>query len=63
VPAPAQGEEVPCHHIPLNAQGETVYTMERQYEQMELEEAVKNWLRATIQRIERERAVKVQSPA
>lgn len=63
VPATAQGEEVPCHHIPLNAHGETVYTMERQSEQLELEEAVKNWLRATIQRIERERAAKVPNPA
>ncbi len=58
VPADAQSDEVPCHHIPLNAEGETVYTMERQRVQIEMEEAVKAWLRQTIQRIEQERATK-----
>lgn len=56
VPAGGQSEDVPCHHIPLNRDGETVETMERQCNQVELEEAVKNWLRDTIQRIEKERA-------
>jgi len=56
VPDNSQCENVPCHHIPLNPQGETVDSMERQCNQVEMEEAVKNWLRATIQRIERERA-------
>lgn len=63
VPLKAQDEPVPCHHIPLNPQGETVYTMERQREQIELEEALKGWLRATIQRIEQERGVKAQRQA
>lgn len=56
VPSGAQGEGVPCHHIPLNPEGETVDSMERQYNQHELEGAVKDWLRATIQRIEHDRA-------
>lgn len=60
VPENSQEEQVPCHHIPLNPQGETVYSMERQREQIELEDAVRNWLRSTIQRIEQERAAKVQ---
>ena len=60
VPAQRREEKIPCHHIPLNQQGETVYTMERQREQMELEEALRNWLKDTIQRIERERAAKPQ---
>ncbi|MGA8152514.1 MAG: hypothetical protein WB952_16295 [Terriglobales bacterium] len=60
VPAQCQEEEIPCHHIPLNSQGETVYTMERQKEQNELEETVKSWLRSTIQRIETERAAKAK---
>jgi hypothetical protein len=65
VPNQYQEENVPCHHIPLNEAGETVDTMERQYSQVELEEAVRNWLRATIRRIEQERARKAQpiSPA
>lgn len=59
VPEKAQSEEVPCHHIPLNANGETVYTMERQRPQIEMEEALKEWLRSTIARIERDRAAKL----
>lgn len=56
VPGDSRCEEVPCHHIPLNSQGETVSSLERQATQLELEENVRNWLRATIQRIEKERA-------
>jgi hypothetical protein len=63
VPGNFQSENVPCHHIPLNPEGETVDSMERQYNQAELEEAVKNWLRATIQRIELERAKAPQQTA
>jgi hypothetical protein len=58
VPADAQSEQVPCHHIPLNSSGETVYSMERQNTQAETEEALRQWLRATIQHIETERAAK-----
>ena len=60
VPGDYREEDVPCHHIPLNEAGETVDTMERQYTQAELEEAVRNWLRATIRRIEQERARKTK---
>ena len=63
VPAEHQSENVPCHHIPLNREGETVNTMERQYNQLELEETVKSWLRATIQRIEQERAEQAKQQA
>ena len=55
VPEQSLEENVPCHFIPLNGQGETIDSMERQYNQVELEEAVKNWLRATIKRLENER--------
>jgi hypothetical protein len=56
VPAGAQAENVPCHHIPINTSGETIDSMERQYTQPEMEEAVKNWLKAAIARIEAQRA-------
>jgi len=62
VPLKSQEEPIPCHHIPLNPQGETVYTMERQREQQELEGALRGWLKATIQRIEQERAAKANKP-
>ncbi len=58
VPRDAQAENVPCHHIPLNLQGETVDTLERTGNQVELEDALRNWLRDTIRRIEQERARK-----
>src|SRR5207248_7276295 len=56
VPADAKAENVPCHHIPINTSGETIESMERQYTQPEMEEAVKNWLKAAISRIEAQRA-------
>jgi hypothetical protein len=49
------GKKVPGHFILLNADGETVDTMERQYNQLELEEALKNWRRAKITKLEQER--------
>jgi hypothetical protein len=60
VPGEAQSAGVPCHFIPLNQAGETVDSMERQCNQVELEEAVREWLRATIERIEQERAKKAK---
>ena len=54
VPGNAQSEDVPCHHIPLNAEGETVDTLRDN--QLKLEEALEAWLRATIHRLEQERA-------
>jgi len=56
VPEERRSETVPCHHIALDESGETVDTLEVQENQEDLEEKVKNWLRATIQRMEKERA-------
>src|ERR1700758_4102737 len=56
-PAEAREESIPCHFIPLNTQGETVNSLERHAHQLELEEALKNWLRSTIARLEKERTV------
>jgi hypothetical protein len=52
VPEQFQQETAPCHFIPLNAEGETVHSMSRQYSQAEVEEAVRSWLIAEIRRIE-----------
>ena len=60
VPSEAQQEQIPCHFIPLNNMGETVDSMERHAHQLELEEALKNWLRSTIARLEGERCQKTQ---
>ena len=56
VPPGEREAAVPCHHIPLNAGGETVDAVNRYDHQRELEEKVKDWLRTTIQRLEAERA-------
>jgi len=62
VPPGERGSEIPCHHIPLNAGGETVDAVNRYDNQQELEEKVKQWLRTTIQRIEAQRAAGSQNP-
>lgn len=56
VPAEARAEDVPCHHIPLNAKGETIDELEWKEDQRHLEETVKGWLRSTIWRLEQRRA-------
>ncbi len=58
VPPEQRGTEVPCHHIPLNATGETVDSVERYDNQQEVEDKLKQWLRDTIARLESERARK-----
>jgi hypothetical protein len=55
VPADRRGEKIPCRHIPLNAEGETVDSFYRCGNQDELEDNLRTWLRATIQGLERER--------
>jgi hypothetical protein len=49
------GEEVPCHFIPLNKDGETIEDLELADNQTKLEQEVKNWLRARINEIKEER--------
>jgi hypothetical protein len=49
-------EEVPCHFIPLNNDGDTIEDFEAKDNQAKLESEVKSWLRAKISEIEAERA-------
>jgi hypothetical protein len=51
-----RGEEVPCHFIPLNENGETIEDLELQDNEAKLERKVSDWLRARISEIEEERA-------
>lgn len=53
VPPQYRDETVPCHFIPLNHDGETIHSMERQYSEEEVQEAVAVWLRTTIRRLEK----------
>jgi hypothetical protein len=50
-----QAAEVPCHFIPLNADGETIEDLEGEDNQAKLERKVRDWLRARIKEIEEKR--------
>jgi hypothetical protein len=52
VAAEHRAKAVPCHHIPLNAAGETIEDLETKDNQSKLEESLKNWLRTEIGIIE-----------
>ena len=52
VPEGYQQETAPCQFITLNQDGESVHSMIRQYTLVEVEQAVRGWLKAEIRRIE-----------
>lgn len=56
VPEKARAEAVPCHHIPVGPKGETIDQLHGN--QIQTEEALREWLRAAIARLEREREAK-----
>lgn len=55
VPPSRATEPIPCRHIPLNNDGETLASLYESATQLEIEEAFGNWLRTTIHRLEQER--------
>lgn len=57
VPPDQRGQKIPCRHIPLTTEGETLDYFYRWGTQAEIEEAMKKWLHATIERLERERGI------
>ncbi|HEU4597767.1 MAG TPA: hypothetical protein VFS10_21750 [Pyrinomonadaceae bacterium] len=61
VPPERRAEVVPCHHIPLDADGATVEAAEAEDNQARLEEKVKTWLRAKIAEVEQARALAARS--
>ncbi len=52
VPQEARGEAVPCHHIPMGPRGQTIADL--QGDQIATEDALRNWLKAMIARLENE---------
>lgn len=56
VPPEVRDSKIPCRHIPLNAEGETLDSLYRYAEQHEIEERFGKWLRTTIAKIEGTRA-------
>jgi hypothetical protein len=56
VPEGSQQKNVPCRHIPLNEQGDTLEFLYRSGTDKEIEITFTHWLKSTIARLERERA-------
>lgn len=56
VPPEFRSEQIPCRHIPFDSSGETLDSLYRLGDQVEIEDVVGGWLRATIKRLEEERA-------
>ncbi len=56
VPPEGWGAAVPCRHIPLNTEGETLHSLYGHGNQFETEEVYGKWLRETIENLEAERA-------
>ena len=52
VPAAQRGEPVPCHHIPLNKDGDTIAAMGKQGDNLNVQEAMGKWLRNKIEELE-----------
>ena len=57
VPEGQRRESIPCRFIPLTTEGQTIEDLYRTGNQAEMEEALGKWLRAQIERIERERGI------
>ncbi len=56
IPEDARNERVPCDYIPLTPQGDTLESLYRTATKQEIEEVLGTWLRATIKRLEEQRA-------
>jgi hypothetical protein len=52
VPEGRRAEELPCHHIPLDADGVTVEDLEEAGDEEVLREKLRGWLRSKIREIE-----------
>ncbi len=57
VPEGQRQESIPCRFIQVGKDGQTVEDLYRTGNQVEMEEALANWLRVQIARIEQERGI------
>ncbi|HJX82891.1 MAG TPA: hypothetical protein VJ723_00960 [Candidatus Angelobacter sp.] len=55
IPGEKRNALIPCHHIPLNAIGETIATMYESASQERLDKTFHDWLCAKIQDLRKER--------
>ena len=56
VPANKRGERVPCRHIPMTSQGDTLLHLYQGGTEQEIENALTNWLQEAIATLEREKS-------
>ena len=56
-------EDIPCHHIPLNANCETIAALEEKGDREAAEKSLLEWLDRTIQHLEKELAQRTTPPA
>lgn len=54
VPERLRGARLPCHHIPLNDQGETIAELDRLGRRDDAQRALLDWLRRLIHELEQE---------
>jgi hypothetical protein len=52
VPTGKRGESVPCHHIALNDRGDTLESMKGNGRDLQVQEAMREWLHKTIAELE-----------
>ena len=52
IPGDKQNEEIPCHHIPLNASGETIAELIEKKDPKAMVAALEDWLRVKIAALE-----------
>ena len=52
VPADKRGEKVPCRHIPITTDGDTLLQMYRWGTEQEIEEALASWLQKEIAKLD-----------
>jgi hypothetical protein len=62
VPKEGLEEDIPCHHIPLNADQETIAVLEERDDREGAEEALLGWLDRTISQLEQELATRAAPP-
>jgi hypothetical protein len=63
VPKESQQEDIPCHHIPLNAHRETIADLEQKGDREGAEQALLAWLDRTISHLEEELAKRTAHPS
>ena len=63
VPLDKRVEKIPCRHIPITREGETLHDLYRGATQQEMEDAMADWQRVTIARVEAEEAARTIATA